>query len=122
MQGAVLIGVAALRSRTACHFLRRSCLVESVGMLVGALLLLGTFGTGVCVSMECVILLLSIIWGVGTLGGVCTLRTCCMLGVVEGGGVLKAVRLCLYMSSCCINDLLKVLCYLRISGAARHAL
>ena len=57
-QGDVLIGVAALCSRMACCFLRRSCLVESVGMLVGALLLLGTLGTGVCISMECMILLL----------------------------------------------------------------
>jgi hypothetical protein len=87
MQGAVLIGVAALRSQTACHFLRHSCLVESVGMLVGAPLLLSTLRTGVCVSMECVILLSSSIWGVGTLGVVCTLGTCCMLGVVEGVAV-----------------------------------
>ncbi len=84
IRGDVLIGVAALRSRTACHFLRRSRLVELVGMLVGAPLLLGTLGTGVCMSMEHVILLLSSIWGRGTLGGVCTLRTHCMLGVVEG--------------------------------------
>ena len=35
IKGDVLIGVAALRSRTACRFLRHSCLVESVGMLVG---------------------------------------------------------------------------------------
>jgi hypothetical protein len=87
MQGAVLIGVDALRSRTACRFLRRSRLVKSVGMLVGAPLLLGTLGTGVCVSMECVILLLSSTWGVGTLGGVCTLGTCWMLGVAEGVAV-----------------------------------
>jgi hypothetical protein len=87
MRGDVLIGVAALRSHTACRFLRCSHLVELVGMLVGAPLLLGTLGTGVCVSMECVILLLSSIWGVGTLGGVCTLRTHCMLGVVEGVAV-----------------------------------
>ncbi len=84
MQGVVQIGVAALRSCTACRFLRRSHLVELVGMLVGTPLLLGTLGTGVCVSMERVILLLSSIWGVGTLGGVCTLGTCCMLGVAEG--------------------------------------
>jgi hypothetical protein len=84
MQGAVLIGVAALRSHTACCFLRCSRLVESVGMLVGAPLLLGTLGTGVCVSMERVILLLSSIWGVVTLGGVYTLGTCCLLGVAEG--------------------------------------
>ncbi len=74
MQGDVLIGVAALRSRTACRFLRRSRLVELVGMLVGAPLLLGTLGTGVYVSMdERMILLLSSLWGVGTLRGVCTL-------------------------------------------------
>jgi hypothetical protein len=84
MQGAVLIGVAALRSHTACHFLRHSRLVESVGMLVGAPLLMGTLRTGVCISMECVILLLSSIWGVGTHRGVCTLGTHCMFGVAEG--------------------------------------
>ncbi len=87
MGGDVLIGVAALRSRRACRFLRCSHLVESVGMLVGTPLLLGTLGTGVCMSMEHVILLLSSIWGVGTLGGFCTLGTHCMLGVVEGVAV-----------------------------------
>ena len=87
MQGAVLIGVAALRSHTACRFLRHSRLVELVGMLVGAPLLLGTLGTGVCISMEHMILLLSSMWGVGTLGGVCTLGTHCMLGVAEGVAV-----------------------------------
>ncbi len=87
MQGAVLIGVAALRSCTARRFLRRSHLVESVGMLVGTSLLLGTLGTDVCISMECMILLLSSIWGVGTLRGVCILGTCCMLGVAEGVAV-----------------------------------
>ncbi len=63
MQGDVLIGVAALRSRTACRFLRHSRLVEAAGMLVGLLVgapLLGTLGTGVCMSMERVILLLSL--------------------------------------------------------------
>ena len=77
-QGDVLIGVAAFRSRTARRFLRHSRLVELVGMLVGLLVgapLLGTLGTGVCVSMEHVILLLTSIWGVGTLGGGCTLGT-----------------------------------------------
>ncbi len=86
-QGDVLIGVAALRSRTAHRFLRRSRLVESVGMLVGLLVgapLLGTLGTGICVSMERVILLLSSIWGVGTLGGGCPLGTRCMWGLAEG--------------------------------------
>ncbi len=87
MQGDVLIGVAAFCSRTACRFLRRSCLVELVGMLVGLLVgasLLGTLGTGVCMNMEHVILLLTSIWGVGTLGGGCTLGTCCVWGLAEG--------------------------------------
>ena len=86
-QGDVLIGVAAFRSRTARCFLRRSRLVELVGMLVGLLdgaPLLGTLETGVCVSMERVILLLSSIWGVGTLGGGCPLGTCCVWGLAEG--------------------------------------
>ena len=90
MQGVVQIGVAAFCSHTACRFLRHSRLVELVGMLVGLLVgapLLGTLGTGVCMSMERVILLLSSIWGVGTLGGVCTLGTCCMLGVADGVAV-----------------------------------
>ena len=81
MQGDVLIGVTAFCSRTACRFLRRSHLVESVGMLVGLLVgapLLGTLGTGICMSMEHVILLLTLIWGVGTLGGGCTLGTRCV--------------------------------------------
>jgi hypothetical protein len=81
MQGDVLIGVATFCSRTACRFLRHSRLVELVGMLVGLLVgapLLGTLKTGVCVSVEHVILLLTLIWGVGTLGGGCTLGTCCV--------------------------------------------
>ncbi len=80
-QGDVLIGVAAFCSCTARCFLRRSHLVELVGMLVGLLVgapLLGTLGTGVCMSMECVILMLTLIWGVGTLGGGCTLVTHCV--------------------------------------------
>ena len=81
MQGDVLIGVAAFCSRTARRFLRCSHLVELVGMLVGLLVgasLLGTLRTGVCVSMERVILLLTLIWGVGTLWGGCTLGTRCV--------------------------------------------
>ncbi len=83
----MLIGVAAFHSRTARRFLRRSRLVESVGMLVGLLVgapLLGTLGTGVCMSMERVILLLTSIWGVSTLGGGCTLGTRCVWGLAEG--------------------------------------
>ena len=37
-------------------------------------------------------------------------------------GVLKAVGSCLQMSVCCSNNLLQVLCSLRISAFARHAL
>jgi hypothetical protein len=93
-RGDVLVGVVALCSRAARRFLMRSCLAESVGMLVG-ITLLSTLGTDGRASMEHVILLLSSVWVVGTLGGVCTLGTCgmlgvctlgtrCMLGVVEG--------------------------------------
>jgi hypothetical protein len=87
MQGDVLIDVAAFRSRTAHRFLRHSCLVESVGMLVGLMFgapLLGTLGTGVCMSMERVTLLLTLKWGVCTLGGGCTLRTRCVWGLADG--------------------------------------
>jgi hypothetical protein len=86
-QGDVLIGVAAFCSHTACRFLRRSHLVYSVDMLVDLLVgdpLLGTLGTGVCMSMERMILLLTSIWGVGTLEGGCTLGTCCVWGLAEG--------------------------------------
>jgi hypothetical protein len=76
--GEVLIGVAALRSRTACCFLMCSRLVESVGILGGAPLLLGTLGTGLCVSIERVILLSLSILDVGTH---------CMWGVAEGVAV-----------------------------------
>ena len=93
-RGDVLVGVAALRSRAAHRFLMRSCLAESVGMMVG-ITLLCTLGTDGCASMECVILLLSSVWVAGTLGsactlgtrvmlGICTLITCCMLRVAEG--------------------------------------
>ncbi len=57
VQGDVLVGVAAVRSRAARRFLMHSCLVESVGMLVGVMLLC-TLGTAGCTSMEHVILLL----------------------------------------------------------------
>jgi hypothetical protein len=93
-QGDVLVGVAALRSRSSRRFLMHSHLAESVSMLVGVTLL-STLGTDGRTSMERMILLLSSVWVAGTLGGVCTLktrgmvsvytlRTCCMLGVVEG--------------------------------------
>ncbi len=71
-QGDVPVGVAVLRSRAACRFLMRSCLADSVGMLVGVMLL-STLGTDGHASMEHVILLLSSVWIVGTLVGICTL-------------------------------------------------
>ncbi len=94
MQGDVLVGVAALHCRAARRFLMRSRLAESVGMMVGVTLL-RTLGTDGCASMERVILLLSSVWVADTLGsactlgtrvmlGICTLITCCMLGVAEG--------------------------------------
>jgi hypothetical protein len=93
-QGDVLVGVAALHSCAARCFLMRSCLAESVSMLVGVTLL-STLGTDGCASIERVVLLLSSVWVAGKLGGICTLGThgmlgvCtlgihCMLGVVEG--------------------------------------
>jgi hypothetical protein len=94
MQGDVLVGVVALRSHAAHCFLMRSCLAESVSMLVGVTLL-STLRIDGCASMEQVIFLLSSVWVAGTLGGICTLGTCgmlgvctlgtrCMLGVAEG--------------------------------------
>jgi len=79
-QGDVLGSVAALRSRDARRFLMRSCLAESVGMLVGVNSLC-TLGTDGCTSMERVIILVSSVWVAGTLGGSCTLGTRGMLGV-----------------------------------------
>ena len=103
-RGDVLVGVAALRSRAARCFLMCSCLAESVGMLVGVTLLC-TLGTDGCASVEHVILLLSSVWVAGTLGGVCTLGTCCMLGVCTLGtccmlGVAEGVATSSKWSGC----------------------
>jgi hypothetical protein len=91
----VLFGVAALRSRATRRFRMRSRLADSAGMFVGVTVLC-TLGTDGCVSMERVILLLSLLLVAGPLGstctlgtrgmlGVCTLGTRCMLGVVAEG-------------------------------------
>jgi hypothetical protein len=103
-RGDVLVGVAALRSRAARCFLMRSRLDESVSMLVGVTLL-STLGTDGCTSMELVILLLSSVWVASTLGGVCTLGTCCMLGVCTLGtccllGVAEGVATSSKRSGC----------------------
>jgi hypothetical protein len=82
-KGDVLVGVAVLRSRAARRFLMHSRLAELVGMLVNVKLL-STLGTDGRASMERVILLLSSVWIAGTLMGICTLRTCGMLGVAKG--------------------------------------
>ena len=59
-RGDVLVGVAALHSRTTRRFQMRSRLAESVILLVGVTLL-STLGTDGCASMEHVILLVSLV-------------------------------------------------------------
>jgi len=103
-RGDVLVGVAALRSRTTRRFQMRSCLADSVIVLVGVLLL-GTLGTDGCVSMEHVIRLLSSVLVAGTLRGVCTLGTRGMLGVCTLGtrcrlGVAESVATSSKRSGC----------------------
>jgi hypothetical protein len=57
----------------------RGALIElPVGLLVG------TLQIGDCGCMECMIHLLSLTWGLGMLGGACTLGTCCVLRVLSG--------------------------------------
>ena len=62
MQGDVLVGVAALGSRTTRRFQMHSHLAESV-IVLGGVTLLSTFGTDGCTStsMERVILLLTLV-------------------------------------------------------------
>ena len=67
-RGDVLLGVAALRSRTTLRFRMRSHLADSVGMFVGVTGLC-TLGTDGCAIMERVILLLSLLLVAGTVGG-----------------------------------------------------
>ena len=83
-QGDVLFGVAALHNLTTHHFRMHSRLAESVGMFLGVTSLC-TLGTDGCMSMECVILLLSKSVVAGTFGGTFTLGTCDMLGVCTPG-------------------------------------
>ncbi len=74
--GGVVIVMVALRSRAVRCFCTRSCLVASMGLAVGlhvGTLMLGTLGTGAIVVIELVILLVSFVWGMGSLVGVCTL-------------------------------------------------
>ncbi len=95
MRGDVLIVGSALRSRAACHFRMRSCLMESVGEAVGLLvgaLLISTLRNGVVMFIERVFLLLASVWGMGILAVVCTLRTHCTGGV--------SVAMCSNRSGC----------------------
>jgi hypothetical protein len=94
-----LIVVTALRSCEAHRLCWRSHLDDSAAN-VGGLLLdpvmvatwgaligltvemsLGTLRIGACICMEHMICLLSLIWGMGVLAGVCTLGTCCILQI-----------------------------------------
>ncbi len=94
-----LVVVTALRSREACclcwhlHLDDSAANVEGLlldpvmvamrGTLIGLTLgmSVGTLGIGACVCMERVICLLSSVWGMGVLAGVCTLGTCCILRI-----------------------------------------
>jgi len=95
--GDVLGGVAALCSRDARRLQMRFHLAESVGMLV-VVTLLCTLGTDGCASMECVILLVSLVWVAGKLGGNCTLGTRGMPGICTG--VVESVATSSNWSGC----------------------
>jgi hypothetical protein len=94
-----LIVVTALRSCEAHHLCWHSRLddyaanvegllldpvmVAAQGALVGLTvgMSLDTLGIGACICMERVICLLSLVWGMGVLAGVCTFGTCCVLQI-----------------------------------------
>ncbi len=97
-----LVGVTALRSHVAWRLRWHSYLDNSaakvVGLPLGLIVVaargalmdlnvrisLGTLRIGACRCMECVICLLSLVWGMWLLGGACTLGTCCMLWMSSG--------------------------------------
>ncbi len=121
-----LVGVTALQCCVDCRLWMHSCLDElagkvlglmpgaratlSLGLLVvatrGALigllvgLLAGTLGTGDYGCMECVICLLLLLWGLGMLGGACTLGTWCMLRILSGIMVSSNLLGCACMWVC----------------------
>ncbi len=88
MRGGAVIVVVVLPNPAVRCFCTRSRLVASmesaVGLHVGTLML-GTLGTGAVVVIERVILLMSFVWGMGSLVGVCTLGACCIC--IESVGV-----------------------------------
>jgi hypothetical protein len=96
-----LVGVTALRSHVSCRLRWRFHLDGSaanvVGLLLGLMMVatkgalmgltvgvsVGTLGIGACGYMEWVICLLSLVWGMRTLGGACTIGTCCVLQILS---------------------------------------
>jgi hypothetical protein len=94
-----LVGGTALRSHDACRLCWCLCLDNSTANKVGLLLDLvmvaprgtlisltlgtyvGTLCIGACGRMECLICLLSLVWGMGMLAGACILGTCCMMRI-----------------------------------------
>jgi hypothetical protein len=99
-------------------------MVASQGTLIGLTLgmSLDTLGIGACICMERMICLLSSVWGMGVLAGVCTLGTIGFCKIVWGIGFFKSVKICLYVSLCCIDGTLLVLCGLRVPAYAHHYL
>ena len=97
-----LFGVTALRSCVACRLRWRLRLDDSAANVVGLLLSsmvvatrgmlmgltvgvsVGTLGIGAYGCIELVICLLSLVWGMGTLDGACTLGTRCVLQISSG--------------------------------------
>ncbi len=54
----------------------------ALGLTLG--ISVGTLRIGACGCMDCMIRLLSSVWGIGMLAGAFTLGTCCMLGKWSG--------------------------------------
>ncbi len=97
-----LVGVTALCSCVACRLQWRSGLddwvANVVGLLLGSMVVttrgapmglplgisVGTLRIGACGCMERMTCLLSLVWGLGTLGGACTLGTLCVLQMLSG--------------------------------------
>ncbi len=61
--------------------LLNSVMVAMRGTLIGSTLgiSVSTLGISACGCMECLICLLSLVWGMGMLAGACNLGTCCVL-------------------------------------------
>jgi hypothetical protein len=102
-----MVGVMALHSHVACCLQWRSRLDDSasnvVGLLLGSMVVVirgtligltleisvGTLRIGAFECIDRVICLLSLVWGMRSLGGACTLKTCCMLWISSGVVVLS---------------------------------